>query len=299
MIANTLLELVSSRLIEKVVSTTLTSAVAAPGVASPNVGSTKSMYVGALILVGAGGTREVVSVTTVLSATQFTATFAFAHSIGEAIVGATFSSGAPSHALWSQSEALSALAETQNQFLLETRAIYSTAPETVLASQREYTKPSTAIRIEHIHLDNSALRYISQAELDLSQRTWPANNGQPPREWFEDRLDPNKYGYDRIPQVGGSAELWFSQRGPTTLALDTAMTGPDAFVRWVWPAYRWGTLSRLLSKSGEGADPNRAKYSQRRFEMWVALIQRWVGDLQVIPLDQVNKFPTFALPRSA
>ncbi len=299
MIANDILEAVAVRLIEKNVSTTLTSAVAGPGAASPNVGSTKSMYVGAQVIVGSSGTREVVTITAVPSATQFSAVFAFAHSIGEALVGATFSSGAPSHPLWTQSESLNALSESQADFLLQTRAIYSTAPETVLASQREYTKPSTAIRIEHIHLDNSALRYISQAELDLSQRTWSANNGQPPREWFEDRLDPNKYGYDRIPQVGGSAELWFSQRGPTTLALDTAMTGPDAFVRWVWPAYRWGTLSRLLSKSGEGADPNRAKYSQRRFEMWVALIQRWVGDLQVIPLDQVNKFPTFALPRSA
>lgn len=292
---NDILELVAFDLIEKNVSTTLTSAVAAPGVASPTVGSTKAMYIGAQVIVGSGASQEVVTISAVGSG-SFTATFAFAHSIGDAVVGATFPSGQTDHPLFTQAEGLNALVESQNDFLLQTRAIYSTAPETVLASQRTYTKPSTAIRIEHLHLDNSAFRYLSQAELDLSSRTWPADNGLPPRNWFEDRLDPDKYGFDRIPQVGGSAELWFSQRGPVSLTLNTTLTGPDAFVRLVWPAYCWGVLARLLSKNGEAQDPLRAKYATKRFEMWIAVTQRWVRGLQIVASQQMNKFPTFAMP---
>lgn len=291
MIASDILIRVSYILVEPVVSTTLTGAVVAPGVATVTVGSIAKMYVGAKLLVGSGGTTEVVSLTSV-SSTSITANFAFAHPSGDPVVGATFPSGQTDHPLFTQDEMLNYLAESQQEFLVATRCVYSTATDTLVAATRTYTKPTTAVRIEHLTIDNSALRYVSQEELDLANRLWPADTGIP-RSWFEDRLDPSLYGYSKTPQVGGAVALWFSARAGVTLALNTALTIPDVCSH----ALTYGVLARALSKAGEGADPTRAKYAEKRFGYVVALTQRLAGDLQIIGQRQPNKFPSFAVPR--
>lgn len=292
-IALDILRAVSFHLVERMVKTSLGVAVAAAGVATVTPPEMRGIFAGALLLVARGtGVEEVVTVTST-TVTQFTATFAFAHAAADTVDGATFSSGATDHFLWTTTEMLNYLAEAQQEFLTATRSVYSTASDTVLAAQRVYTKPVTAIRVEHLSIDNAALRYVSQEELDLGNRLWPADTGIP-RAWFEDRLDPNLYGYNRIPQVGGSVALWFSARGAVTLALNTALTVPDVCAH----ALTYGTLSRCWSKAGEGADPTRAKYSAKRFDAVVALTQRLVGDLQLVAQGAPNKFPTFAVPRS-
>ena len=189
-----------------------------------------ALYVGAQLIVGTGGTQEIVTVSAIPSATQFTATFAFGHSSTDTVKGATFPSGQIDHPLFSIAEMLNYAVEAQNSFLLAVRPVYESSAVagtgvTYITNNRFYTQPSVAIRVERISINGFDLYETTQSDLDLQNANWPVDSGTP-THWFRDQIDTTKFGLYPLPPSGGTLDLWYSKRGPTTLALTDTLLSP-------------------------------------------------------------------------
>ncbi len=296
LIANDILQDVSLALVEPVVSTTVNEAptAGADRTLTPAAGM-KGIYVGANLIYGTGATEEIITVKTV-AASSFTADLVNTHAASETLKGATFPSGQTDHPLFTQNEMLAYLGAVQNQYLLKVRPIYNTATKALSVGTRNYTQPTTTIRLERISIADKPLLNTSMSDLDLLQPGWPAETAPPvPTDWFQDKIDNEKYGFFPMPQVGETATLWFSEKVATALVLNTTLLLPDAFAHFL----KYGVLSRAWSKDGEQRDPMRAEYCDRRFQFGVMLGQKFIqgiGALLSQRLPPQSMFRRFPLP---
>lgn len=273
--ANFVLGIVSNSLIEYVVSTTLNPAggAVAPGIQTVTPGSMKGIYQGAMLIVGTGGSKEVITVTSVTTAT-FTATFVKAHVNTDPVSGATFSSGQPTTPLWTQQEMLNYLASVQNEFLCAVRPVYKIATQTLAFGIAAYPNPADAIRVERISVAGTELWNCTQTDIDW-QGGYSSRAGQQPQYWYQDKVGPFNFAVDPIPQVGAVARIFYSQLGSPTLGLADTLTVPDIF----WPALKWGCLALAWSKDGEQKDLNRSSICQNKFVLWQLLGSKFLEGL--------------------
>lgn len=152
--ANSLLAEVSLHLLEPLVNTTLTVNIAS-GVQTPTVGSTVGMYVGALIVVDLNGAnQEIVSITSFVPGTSFTANFANSHLAGALVLSPTFPTQQPTDPFFTQSEMLGYLARAQNEFLSKVPSIFQLTQQLVTVNQIYQSTPSNCIEIDRIALSN-------------------------------------------------------------------------------------------------------------------------------------------------
>lgn len=148
-VANDILTFASIRaLVEPVVNTTL-GTVVSPGINTVIPLSMAGIYQGAQLIVGTGADVEIVVVTSV-TATTFTANFAFSHLSTDPVYAATFATGQPDNILFTQTEMLSYLSEAMDDFTLKTRPMYNIAAAGFTAGVRAYQAPNDALRIERI-----------------------------------------------------------------------------------------------------------------------------------------------------
>lgn len=287
LIVNDVLESVSRVLIEDTFNSTLPAPVGIGAAAIALVDP--AIYVGALLVVGAGASLEVVPVTAI-TANNFTATFAKAHLAGEAIRAATFpsgqisqyvvgsiSSGATVSPLFTQAEMLGYFRDVQNEFLEATRMIYASATQVLTQNTTIYSSPVDSVRIERIDIAGVALWNVSQAELDMDNIGWAGAGAQTPQNWYQDHLNTAQYALSPKPPLNpGSAELWYSQKGTTTPALSDGLIVPDIF----WPYTKYGVLEKAWSKDGETKDPRRAAYCQKRFIRGVGYGRKFMDSIQ-------------------
>jgi hypothetical protein len=147
-VANDILTQVSFHLVEKVVKTTLGTAVS-PGPAVVTPPSMVGIYNGAMMIVGSGATLEIITASSVTLAT-FTATFTYSHAGTDPLYGATFPSGQPPMFLFTQTEMLNYLVNAQQDFLLKVRLLYSISQVDYAVGEQYFTQPNSAIRIERI-----------------------------------------------------------------------------------------------------------------------------------------------------
>src|SRR5438132_3232874 len=291
-IVSDLLTEVSMALVEKRVSTSLGTTITA-GVRTVTPVSMTAIYVNAQLIVGTGGTQEIVTVSAIPSATQFTATFAFGHASTDAVVGATFPSGQTDHPLWTQAEMVSYVVEVQADFLLKVRPVYESSAVagtniSIIANNRFYTQPAMAIRVERASINGFDLYETTQSDLDLQNANWPVDSGTP-THWFRDQIDTTKFGLYPLPPSGGTLDLWYSKRGPTTLALTDTLVVPDIFRHYI----KLGVLARAWSKDGEARDPSRADYCTKRFQMGVVLATRLMEGVGIEMQRQAQQ-PSFS-----
>lgn len=296
MIADNILQHVSYSLIEPYVNTTLGTNIAA-GVRTVTPPSVVGMYLGALLIVG-GANPEVI-VITAITPTQITATFANAHLIADPLFGSTFPSGETDHALFTQTEMLGYLADVQNEFLLKVRPVYFINVVPISTGTRFYSQPSDAIRMEHISVENIALRNSSQDDLDLDNPGWPSQSG-PVTHWFQDQINNQMYGFKFIPQVNDAAEIWYSQRAGQALGLMDTLLVPDIFCQA--GILKYGVLSRCFSKDGEQRDPYRADFCDKMFKFGISLAYKFMQGVdaalaQASPLPTAQDFNPFAVPQ--
>lgn len=154
-------------LLEPFISTTLTSAVTAMGVASPTVGvlgyPINALYPGARIVVGTGATEEEVTVTAVDPATNsFTATFMLQHPVGDPVTGGTFpTQAAAGDPLFTQSEVLSYIARAQHEFLAQVPHIFALNQQTVLFGQIYQELTCDAIEMHRVSSSAPVLSMVS------------------------------------------------------------------------------------------------------------------------------------------
>src|ERR1700683_181112 len=280
----TILEDCSYVLVEKIVSTTLGTAIPA-GAATVTPASMTAIYAGALLIVGVGASVEVVTVTST-TLTSLTAGFANAHLATDPVIGATFSSGQNTDApLFYQNEMILYLSEVQNDFLLKVRPIYAVSNQNTTVGQQVYPQPIRCIRMERIAINPNPtgngvtmdLYETSQASLDLSNPSWQGTQGIP-QQWFRDRVDTGNFGVYPIPSATFSMEQWYSYRGSVTgNTLTTTLLVPDVFRQFM----DFGVLARCFSKDGETRSPDRAIYFQKRYDLGVVLAQKLMTSLGV------------------
>lgn len=278
-IANDILEDVAFHLIEPVVDTTVALAISSGSqVVTPD--SVKGIYVGAKLLIARAGVNEEVATVTAVTATTFTAIFANSHTAGVAVNGATFPSGQTDHPLFTQAEMLAYLEDVQNDFLLKIQPVYNTADVTIIGTTRDYAQPAATIRMERISIAGKQLFNTTQSDLDLNDPNWPSVTSPPvPTDWYQDMIETAKFGVFPLPQVGETAEVWFSEKETATLDLDTTLLVPDVFTHYL----KYGTLERAWSKDGEQRDPQRAEYCNRRYRLGLFVAKKFMEGSKVEP----------------
>jgi hypothetical protein len=303
-----ILEDVSMALIETLVDTTLGTAVALSGQSIVSPASMAGIYFGAYLLVDTGVNQEQITVSAV-TATTFTAYFALSHSANAPVVGATFPSGQTDHPLFTQNEILGYLADVQNDFLLKTRCIFGVtgtfsepANLALVAQQRFYAQPPTAIRVERVariipgqSQPIMDLYDTTQADLDMENFAWTSESDVP-RNWFRDQIDTSQLGLDPMPNVNGSLELWYSKRGPLGNQGAILLTGtlliPDVMAHLL----KYGVLARMWSKDGESRDPLRSEYCKKRYEFGIVLTQRFMEGIGLDTGAPAQKYNPMVVP---
>jgi hypothetical protein len=292
---NDVLTNVSYVLIEPVVNTKLAGGVAS-GIQVATPVSMANIYLGAQLVIA--DPIEAVTVTAV-TATTFTAKFANSHSLGAGVMAATFPTGQGVDPLFTQNEMLAYVAQAQNEYLLYVRCVFEAVEETINATQRYYTDPSDAIRIERISTVSAnevvnELWNTSQRSLDLENPNWPADRATFPSTWFQDALQTSQHGYYPLPQTKTTSSLYYSQRGSLTLGLADLLLLPDVFVHYL----KYGVLMRCFLKDGEMRDPTRAEYCKKRFDFGVMVGVRFMYAMEAMiqESDTVPKFSPMPIP---
>jgi hypothetical protein len=268
-------------LLEQVTNTTLNPSGGAivAGIRTVTPGSMIGIYAGAQLAVGANGTvaQEAITVTSV-TATTFTATFVNPHPATEPVTGCTFSAGIPESTLFSQSELLQYMADSQNDFLLQVRPIYAIAPLSITAGKKVYPAPADAIRVERASIVNTVatppsaveLWDTTQTDLDLEDAGWPGDQG--PTSWYQDQLTYQTIGFGPPPNVGNTVTLMYSQKAVAPLTLLSTFLVPDPMTI----AIKWRTLALCFSKDGEMRDPSRAAFCQKFYDVLCEISKKFM-----------------------
>lgn len=157
---NTLLMEISLHLVEPIVQTTLTESVAAPGVASPTVGSTANIYVDALLVCDTGTNAEVISVLAI-GAGSIEAVFAKAHASGVPLTAATFPTQEGTDPIFTQAEMIGYVSRAQNEFLEQVPVAFAQFFQQTTTGQLYQPLPATAIELDHVALSQLSLPITS------------------------------------------------------------------------------------------------------------------------------------------
>jgi hypothetical protein len=274
-----ILQDVSFALIEPIVATTLNPSGLAitPGIQTVTPGSMVGIYAGALLAIGANGAaaQEAITVTSVTT-TTFTATFLNPHPNTEPVNGATFPSGIPESTLFSTAEVLGYIADSQNDFLLQVRPIYATAPLSITPGIKVYQAPADAIRVERASIVNVAapsaveLWNTTQIDLDLEDSGWPGDQG--PTSWYQDQLTYQTIGFGPPPNVGNTVTLMYSQKAVSPLNILSTFLVPDPMT----VAIKWRTLALCYSKDGEMRNPQLAAFAQSLYGMLCEISKKFM-----------------------
>lgn len=150
-LANDVLQEVSLRLVEPIVQTTLSAPVAA-GTATVAIASTEYIYVGCQLVCDVGAKAEVITVTAVAPdpTNTITAVFAFSHSSGASLTGATFPIQQPTDPIFTQSEMLGYLSRAQNEFLEQAPIAFAPFYGFAVGGTVFQSLPATAIELERV-----------------------------------------------------------------------------------------------------------------------------------------------------
>ena len=173
----------------------------------------------------------------------------------------------------------------------------------LVAQQRFYAQPPTAIRVERVAriipggpqpiMD---LYDTTQADLDMDNFAWTSDSDVP-RNWFRDQINTSQLGLDPMPSVNGSLELWYSKRGPLgnhgVIPLAGTLIMPDVMAHYI----KYGVLARCWSKDGEARDPMRAEYSKKRYEFGITFVQRFMEGIGLDTGAQKQSYSPMAVPQ--
>jgi len=262
MLAVDLLAHVAPTLMSGVVNCELGTAVVAPGSVTVTPASMLFIFPGALLVVGYGAASiEQVTVATTTS-TTFTATFANAHAATDVVYAPTFSEGYPDKQLWQTSEMLQYLADAQMAMCLATRLLVTHATFSFASGQSMLPVPADALFIERVSVAGTEVVEITREDLDLSEPGWRADTNNQPNYFWQDgamastAVGTAQFGLQPVPSVGNSGNLFYSQSGPTSLALTDTLAIPDPAC---YPL-SYGVLARAFLKDGEQRDASRSAY---------------------------------------
>ena len=283
LIANDILSDVSYALIQNPVNTVVPTGGISTGSQTVLVWD-DSMYVGAMILVGAGTDLEVVTITAVNPQVSFTATFANAHIAGEPVTGATFPVRQPTDYFFTQAEMLQYLSTAVNDFLLACPLVYNVEDATVAPTEQNAALPADCMVPMRIAVADYPLRETSQARLDGYNYRWQEEAPSQPYTYFRDKVPPQNFGVWPRANNTVNAEIVYQQRGPQVMGLADGFLIPDPFLIYV----KHHVLEFAYSKDGEQRNPGLAQFYAGRYEMGVKVSNMFLAaimdpNLQVQP----------------
>jgi hypothetical protein len=189
------------------------------------------------------------------------------------------------------------MADSQNDFLLQVRPIYATAPLAITAGIKVYAAPADAIRVERASIVNTAvpsaveLWNTTQTDLDLEDSGWPGDQG--PTSWYQDQLTYQTIGFGPPPNVGNTVTLMYSQKAVASLGLLSKFLVPGPML----PAIKWRTLALCLSKDGEMRDPARAAFCQKFYDLMVEISKKFMAGIDARMKSQEETVEPLAAQR--
>ena len=234
-----------------------------------------AMYPGAKVVVGSAGTSniEVVTISSTVVGTSFTATFSNAHVAGEMITGATFPIRQSTDPLFTQDEMISYLSTACNDFLTDCPLCYYKATLTVPPTVGIGSLPSDCMKPVRMAYSDYPLHETSQSNLDAMMYQWSSQASAEPEAYYRDKLSVLKFGITPRPSNTTPIECIYQQRQAATMGIADGFLFPDPFTAYV--LYR--TLSFAYSKDGDMRSPGLAKYFQKRYEMGVKISNMILG----------------------
>lgn len=173
---------------------------------------------------------------------------------------------------FSIAQMLEALNQRQRRFLKDTGLLQTQASIGGVANQSRYTLAQTAIDVRRAAWkpfggSPKSMERVDAWELDNMLTGWPTDSAPAPEFWHDSTLPTLTIEVAKSPSDVGSIELLLTSLPATLGGAGTALDVPDEFAH----AILFGALADLLSKDGEGSDPERAAYCEQRYEMGVEL----------------------------
>ena len=220
--ANDVLTEVSLHLVCPYVNTVLTGAVGTGlqtvGVASLGL-PVNSIYVGAMIIVGAGAAREIVVVTATSPPPNptITAVFANPHVPGDPVIGATFPLQAETDPIFTQQEMLGYLARAQNEFLQAIPCIYAVFKQTAIIGQIVQVTPGTSVELNRVACSQIANPITTLTRLGgLVTATFVDPHLQKVNNtfWVSEPADPTFEGVFQVASVPDPNTITYLQNSP-------------------------------------------------------------------------------------
>lgn len=188
-------------------------------------------------------------------------------------LGATWPS-----AIWSKDEVVSYVNDIQRDFLSRTGITVAIDFFITTANIPRYDLPANTIDLRRIawRIGPSGTAYVELAradewELDYGHAAWESQMAPnyAPVMYMTDLTPSQTVQLQPPPGDVGEAEITFSTLGAQVDGSGILMSVPDDWT----PYLAWGVLAKMLSKEGEGQDPERADYCRMRYEEGIALAQ--------------------------
>jgi hypothetical protein len=170
------------------------------------------------------------------------------------------------------------LNRVQQRFLLDTGMITTRTTIAPTVGIAKYDLPTGSIRPRRVTWTDvtdgniKTLTEVDTWELDSATPNWPTDRDIP-IAWWETTLPQQQIGLAKTPANNGTIGLLYIALATTLTGLGINFTIPDDWT----PYILYGTLAELLSSDGQGFDPIRAQYCQRRYDEGVELARLVLG----------------------
>lgn len=106
-------------------------------------------------------------------------------------------------------------------------------------------------------------------QLDRGTSDWEQNTSAQPRYFNEgSNLPTLEFDLAKAPSQAGTIGLTYVPQPPTLTGAGVALMVPDE----AESAVLYGAMGELLSSEGEGIDPERADYCEKRYSLAVELV---------------------------
>jgi hypothetical protein len=164
----------------------------------------------------------------------------------------------------------------QQRFLRDCAPVMLRATQGSVPGQNRYSLPA-----DHIHTrrmtwqaqpaGSKAKSLIStdSYQLDRGTSDWEQNSAAQPRYFNEgSNLPTLEFDLARAPSQAGTIGLAYVPQPPTLTGAGVALMVPDE----AESAILYGTMGELLSSEGEGIDPERADYCEKRYALCVEMV---------------------------
>ena len=185
------------------------------------------------------------------------------------------------HGIWTVTEVLGYANQRIVRFLVETGCLLTRTTIPVDASSYVVDLPENWIETRRVAWTSGGVtKELPRADAftaDAWKPTWESTGETTPSVYVEDPNPSLQVRLAPVPTVAGTVDL-IGVEAPTAItAVCLPLPLPDEWCVYV----KWGVLADMLSKEGEGNDPERATLCDARWKEGVALARFMLGTEEI------------------